>query len=164
MPADIRRRLTKYGNIQAVTEDKWCTVCRYNVENGIRVVTMNLKIHVPSHLYIEGYRALISYIGQPVTCYVCNAADHMAEECPKRIQTRRNDTQHTVRGHKWSKRMSLGQHQSRLIWSNNELIHGGHHFRQRMSDLWSPCTGYGNSVSLILVMTTSERHPRWIQT
>jgi hypothetical protein len=49
MPADIiRNHLTKYGTVQSVTEEKWSNIYRYNVGNGIRIVTMDLKTHVPS--------------------------------------------------------------------------------------------------------------------
>jgi hypothetical protein len=87
----IRSYLSKYGTIQNIADEKWSNTYRYSVGNGIRIVTMDLKVHVPSHLYIDGYRALISYTGQPVTCYVCNATDHIAQECHKR-RPKRTDT------------------------------------------------------------------------
>lgn len=54
------------------------------MNNSIRLVTTGLQKHVSSPLYIVGRRALISYAGQPVTCYVCNAAEHLAKNCRKR--------------------------------------------------------------------------------
>jgi predicted AlkP superfamily pyrophosphatase or phosphodiesterase len=80
----IRTHLSKYGTIQHIMDETWSHTYRYCVGNGIRIVTMDLTTHVPSHLRIEGYRALISYNGQPVTCYICNATDHMAQDCHKR--------------------------------------------------------------------------------
>ena len=85
MPMEIiKEHMTKYGVVHAVSEDKWSNMYRYAVGNGIRTVTIELKTHIPSHLYIEGYRTLISYVGQPTTCYVCNETTHMAQKCHKR--------------------------------------------------------------------------------
>lgn len=71
----IRIYMSKYGTIHNITDEKWSNTYRYCVGNGIRIATIDLKVHVVSHIYI-GYRALISYTGQPVTCYVCNARPH----------------------------------------------------------------------------------------
>jgi hypothetical protein len=49
---------------------------RYAVPNGIRVVDIHLKNYVPSHLMITGHRVLISYDGQPSTCYNCKEQGH----------------------------------------------------------------------------------------
>lgn len=51
--------------------------------NGLRLVPVDLKNHVPSQLHIDEHRVVISYVGQPVASFVCNAADRMAEECPR---------------------------------------------------------------------------------
>jgi hypothetical protein len=47
------------------------------------VVIMDLKRHIPSHLSIGGHRALISYEGQPSTCYVRNEVGHVVQNCPR---------------------------------------------------------------------------------
>ena len=44
------------------------------------------KKHILSHMSILGNRVLISYEGQPVTCYGCNAPGHQYQECPHRRQ------------------------------------------------------------------------------
>jgi len=49
--------------------------------NGMRLVMVDLKNHVPSQLYIDEHRVVISYVGQAVACFVWNAADHVAQEC-----------------------------------------------------------------------------------
>jgi hypothetical protein len=80
MPTEIiKEHITKYGVVHAVPEEKWSNVYRYIVGNGIRTVNIKLKTHIPSHLYIEGYRTLISYVGQPKTCYVCNETTHVCK-------------------------------------------------------------------------------------
>jgi hypothetical protein len=66
----IKGSLEKYGEVKEIREEKWTRTYRYQVSNGVKVVEMNLK-HVPSHMTIEGHRALISYGGQPDTCYGC---------------------------------------------------------------------------------------------
>jgi hypothetical protein len=45
---------------------------------------MTLKKHIPSHIIVAGYRALISYDGQPQTCYGCGDTERMCHVCSKR--------------------------------------------------------------------------------
>jgi hypothetical protein len=54
------------------------------VPNGIQIVTIDLKVHILSHLMVAGHRALVSYEGQPLICYVCNETGHLVNECPVR--------------------------------------------------------------------------------
>jgi len=90
----IRTALAQYGDIKSIQEESWLKAYRYAVSNGIKIITMVLKIHIPSHATIATHRVLISYEGQPITCYGCNATDHMYQICPKRLETakgRRNE-------------------------------------------------------------------------
>lgn len=80
----IRDSLTKYGEVKNIREELWTSVYRYKVYNGIRIVDMNLKQHLPSHMSIAGNNALISYDGQPLTCYKCNETGHLQQDCPRR--------------------------------------------------------------------------------
>jgi hypothetical protein len=50
---------------------------------------MALKKHLTFHIIIANNRVLISYEGQPVTCYGCNAIDHVYQICPKRLEANR---------------------------------------------------------------------------
>jgi hypothetical protein len=43
-----------------------------------------LTQYVPSHLVIAGQRVLISYDGQPITCYGCGDTGHLYPTCPRR--------------------------------------------------------------------------------
>lgn len=60
MPTDIiKAHMNKYGVVHAMLKEKWSNMYRYAVGNGIRIATIDLKKHIPSHLYIEGYRTHI---------------------------------------------------------------------------------------------------------
>jgi hypothetical protein len=79
----VKTALTPYGTVMDIREEKWSRTYRYVVANGIRQV-MSLTKHIPSHLTIEGHRVLISYEGQPTTCYGCGEIGHLYPNCPKR--------------------------------------------------------------------------------
>ena len=107
MPGDIiRKYMEKYGTVTSIQEEKWATIYRYNVNNGIRIVNMDLRTHVPSHIYIDGYRALISYVGQPHTCYICGGVTHIALECPSRKYKRPEDR--SLTNHTWANVVNKG--------------------------------------------------------
>jgi hypothetical protein len=67
-------------------EEQWSRNYRYKIFNGIRTVTMNLREHIPSYVTIANKRVLVSYDGQPLTCYGCNNTGHQFQECPTRKQ------------------------------------------------------------------------------
>jgi len=98
--AELRVAIEPYGVIQSITEETWASHYRFVVANGIRVVNMSLSKHLPSHLNIAGYRALISYEGQPRTCYDCGEENHISMECPKRMSRIRRIT--GPQGHAWN--------------------------------------------------------------
>jgi hypothetical protein len=72
----VRAEMEHYGVVRNVQEETWARQYKYAVSNGVRLVDMKLKTHVPSHLYIAGYRVLISYDGQPTTCFNCKEEGH----------------------------------------------------------------------------------------
>jgi hypothetical protein len=71
-----RTTLTQYGEVKKITEEMPSHVYRYPVANGIRIAMVTLTHHIPSHMSLAGHRVLISYEGQPLTCYGCNEAGH----------------------------------------------------------------------------------------
>jgi hypothetical protein len=80
----LRNTLAPYGNVLHIQNEKWSKAYRYVVDNGVRQVTMCLQRHIPSHFTVTGQRVLLSYEGQPATCYGCGAEDHMYQGCPAR--------------------------------------------------------------------------------
>jgi len=81
--SDIRAYMTQYGEVKSVRDELWNSAYRYKVYNGVRIADMKLKKHIPSHLNILGYDAMIAYGGQPQTCYRCNEVGHQRQECPR---------------------------------------------------------------------------------
>ena len=65
----VRLAFSTYGEIKEIQEERWSRAYRYQVANGIRVVLIALTKHIPSHMTIAGNRVLVSYEGQPTTCY-----------------------------------------------------------------------------------------------
>ena len=80
----IKMGLSKYGEIKEIQEETWSRAYRYSVANGIRIVVISLTQHIPSHVILTGYRTLISYEGQPTTCYGCNGTGHLYQDCTRR--------------------------------------------------------------------------------
>jgi len=85
--AVLRDTMSKYGEVKDIKEEQWSRLFSYSVSNGIRIVELNLKTHVPSHMFIAGHRVLITYEGQPTTYYNCNEQGHHYIECPYQRST-----------------------------------------------------------------------------
>jgi hypothetical protein len=75
--------LKQYGIVGQITDEHWDSRYKYRVENGIRIVDMILQKHIPSHMSLIGNRILLSYEGQPITCYGCSTSGHLYNDCPK---------------------------------------------------------------------------------
>ena len=82
----LREAMSKYGTVKGIPEESWTKAYRYPVSNGIRIVELSLKLNIPSHMVIAWTRVLISYEGQPLTCYKCNGVGHQYNECPRRTK------------------------------------------------------------------------------
>ena len=81
---EIRACVSKYGKVKSIRDKIWTSACRYKVYNGIRIVELKLKLHLPSHMSIAGNDVLITYDGQPPTCSRCNETGHRQLDCPRR--------------------------------------------------------------------------------
>jgi hypothetical protein len=49
----LRDILTTYGDVKSITEEQWTKAYRYKVSNGIRIVEMAIRKHLPSNMDIE---------------------------------------------------------------------------------------------------------------
>ena len=75
---------SQYGKIKETQRKNWSKPYRYKVFNGIRIVVITLTKHIPSRMMIAGHRGLVSYEGEPTTCYGCGETGHFNQVCPKR--------------------------------------------------------------------------------
>jgi hypothetical protein len=95
LPPEVNERgtaniLSRYGEVKDLRDEAWSKSYRYKISNGIRIATMNLKEHIPSYMTIASHKVLISYEGQPATCYGCNNTGHQFQDCPtRRVRTQR---------------------------------------------------------------------------
>jgi hypothetical protein len=90
----IRETLSNYGEVKEIREKTCSKLFKYPVSDGIRVAITCLKSHIPSHPVIAGLRALISYEGQPSTCYGRNSVDHQYHDCQSRKIRETQQPQH----------------------------------------------------------------------
>jgi hypothetical protein len=86
----LRTALAPYGTVIDVVEEAWTRAYRYVVGSGVRYVTMTLTKHVPSYLIIQGTRVLLTYDGQPLTCYNCGDVGKRYNACQHRRSMRRD--------------------------------------------------------------------------
>jgi len=101
MPEEvIRTIMTRYGEVKVVQAETWARFYRYKVANGVRIAVMTLAKHIPSNITIAGHRALVSYEGQPMTCYRCHETGHFHQACPMR--QRAGEIGHTATATTWA--------------------------------------------------------------
>jgi hypothetical protein len=79
----LRDILTTYGDVKSITEEQWTKSYRYKVSNGIRIIEMAIRKHLPSNMHIANNRVLVSYEGQPATCYGCGGVGYQYQGCPQ---------------------------------------------------------------------------------
>ena len=80
----LKANLAKYGEVRAITEEQGV---KWNMDN-----TDAPQTPPAIHLTITGNRVLVSYEGQPATCYGCNATEHQYHDCPRRKRVAPDDT------------------------------------------------------------------------
>jgi hypothetical protein len=98
--------------VKSVTEETWSKTYRYRVSNGIRVIEIELKKHIPSRMMLVGNRMLLSYEGQPLTCYGYNQPGHQYKVCPNRRQVTKSENPAGTQS--WAKIVTGGNIQERL--------------------------------------------------
>jgi hypothetical protein len=92
----LQKVLTPYGTVLGICEEKCARTYRYVVANGIRQVEIMLTNHVLSHIYVEEYRVLALYDGQPITCNGCGEVGHLFPTCPTRRTNNQEPQTHCV--------------------------------------------------------------------
>jgi len=80
----MKECMTKYDEVKSIRDELWSSAYRHKVYIGVRVVEIHLKKHIPSHLSIAGNDTIITYDGQPPTCFKCNETGHQQIDCPRR--------------------------------------------------------------------------------
>ncbi|KAJ4430266.1 hypothetical protein ANN_22478 [Periplaneta americana] len=83
----VQTSLNTYGVVHSVRQEQWSTAYPFPVNNGVCAVKMEIKKHIPGSIAIAGYNAHITYVGQPILCYVCHEPNHKKEDCSQRKTT-----------------------------------------------------------------------------
>ena len=53
------------------------------IDTGDRVLIFRkINRHIPSYIFVRGWRTFVKYNGQPQTCRVCASTTHFAKDCP----------------------------------------------------------------------------------
>jgi len=63
--AQITNVIFTYGDVKKIHDEVRSHAYRFKVKTSVRLVDIGLKKHIPSHIKMDGHRALISYEGQP---------------------------------------------------------------------------------------------------
>lgn len=80
----VQQVLSRFGAVKTVRVEQWSTDYVLPANNGVRAVKMEVKHQIPAVVVIDGLPAHVSYLGQPLTCFVCRAPGHLKGDCPQR--------------------------------------------------------------------------------
>lgn len=83
----INSVLQDYGTVVSNVAEKWSTLQKFPVLNGVRQVKIDMIKHIPSYITVCGYRAIVIYDGQPRTCAACGSTTHVRAQCIQRRVT-----------------------------------------------------------------------------
>ena len=120
----LKASLAPYGKVIDVQIEKWSNIYRYAVANGVRQVTLLLTKHAPSHLTVAGHRVLLSYEGQPATCYGCGGGQDICfrDALPDRDRDLGDHALHTPPTHQSYHKMMhhrSNKHRTHKYWTNS---------------------------------------------
>ena len=104
--AQITNIISIYGEVKKIHDEIWPQAYRFEVKTGVRLVDISLRKHIPSHVKIEGHRALVSYEGQPMKCSRCSEQGHQINDCPGRKLPGSQQTSHD--GNSWANKVKRG--------------------------------------------------------
>ena len=79
---DLREAFSFYGEL---LEINYVTKLMYGrrIDTGDRVLIFRkINRHIPSYIFVRGWRAFVKYNGQPQTCRVCGSTTRFAIDCP----------------------------------------------------------------------------------
>jgi len=74
----------QHGEVKEMQREVWSKAYHYKVFSGVRIIVITITKHIPSHIMTTGNRGLVSYEGQPTTCYGCGERGNFNQVCPKR--------------------------------------------------------------------------------
>ena len=91
----LKHRLSRYGNVRNIRR---CGLQGYEgIQNGTRVVKMELRQSIPSFLRFGRRLARVKHDGQVSTCRKCHLPDHVARVCPNVVCFNCDQLGHTYR-------------------------------------------------------------------
>ena len=91
----LKHRLSRYGNVCSIRR---CGLQGYEgIQNGTRVVKMELQQSIPSFLRFGCRLASVKHEGQVPTCRKCHLQDHVARSCRNVICFNCDQLGHTFR-------------------------------------------------------------------
>ena len=98
--------MSTYGEIKRIHDEMWSHGYRFKVKIGFRLFDIRLRKHIPSHIMIDGHHTVISYEGQPMTCYQCIEQGHQINDCQRRNVARSQQTSHDANS--WANMVKRG--------------------------------------------------------
>ena len=82
-PLELREVFAFFGEIVEVNYITKVIQGR-RIDTGDRVpIFKQVRHHIPSYVFVRGWRAFVKYAGQPQTCRICGLTGHFAKDCPK---------------------------------------------------------------------------------
>ena len=79
---EIRTVLSRFGQIAHVNSESYM-----GLYTGTRLIKIELKHAIPSHIIVAGHVCTTFYKGQVRSCFRCGLTGHEAKKCPGRQQT-----------------------------------------------------------------------------
>ena len=145
LPAELKEAFAFFGDIsEGNSITKIIQGCR--IDTGDRVLVFKrLARHIPSYVFVRGWRAFVKHTGQPLTCRICRLTGHFAKYCPK--SNKKSNTEDNR-----SENVPKGQSESQPSEKNHpenkspDMSTGKPHVPEPASEANSPATMEAESV------------------
>jgi hypothetical protein len=82
----LRDVFNKYGEVEKIEWEKAANILGYDVFNGVRGVYIDMKLDMPSFLYVGEFKCKLFYQGLRDKCFSCGSVGHKKSDCPKRFE------------------------------------------------------------------------------